>query len=349
MNHGPLQPPTVGRVRWAAVGAAVAVSLGAGGFAVTHVATAGTSSGERDVFVPITPCRLFDTRASATVGPRNTPLGPADTMTQSVTGVNGNCTLPLDAAGVAMNVTTVNGTAASFLTVWPADVTQPLASSLNWVAGSPPTPNKVDVKLSAAGKINLFNNGGTVDVLADVVGYYIDHDHSDLYYTKTEIAGLLAAIPTTTPAGPTVESIQIAGPAFQAADVNTKVYTQSNAGCRHVSSATAGQVRLDAALDLNTGVVVTQINVTLFNDSFVGNNIGGTVQLIRRTDSTGVVLATASTVGLAPGLRVATAQLAVPEVVASGASYFLRYAATDTAMGTNAAICGAQVSYVDPG
>jgi hypothetical protein len=166
------------------VGAAVAVSLGVGGIAVTNAAV---STGERAAFFPITPCRLFDTRpAPSQVGPRSAPLGPREVYTVQVTGATGNCTIPADATGVAMNVTTVGGTGASFLTVWPADVAQPQASNLNWVPGSPPTPNKVDVKLSATGAISLYNDAGSVSVLADVVGYYADHNHDDRYYTKAE-------------------------------------------------------------------------------------------------------------------------------------------------------------------
>ena len=180
----------VSRSRWAALGAAVAVGLGGGGLAVTH-ATSG--SGERDVFVPITPCRLFDTRPATQVGGRSTPIGPGETMVQAVTGTNGKCVLAGDATAVAMNVTSVNGTAGSFLTIWPSDTSLPLASSLNWAPGSPPTPNKVDVKLSATGTISLFNNAGTVDVLADVVGYYVDHNHDDRYFTKAEITTQLGA------------------------------------------------------------------------------------------------------------------------------------------------------------
>ena len=179
------QQGTVSRARWAAVGAAVAVSLGVGGVAVTN---AVVSTGERTAFIPITPCRLFDTRpAPSQVGPRSAPLGPHEIYTVQVTGTTGNCIIPADASAVAMNVTTVGGTGASYLTVWPADAAQPLASNLNWVPGSPPTPNKVDVKLSATGAISLYNDVGTVAVLADVVGYYADHNHDDRYYTKTEI------------------------------------------------------------------------------------------------------------------------------------------------------------------
>ncbi|MCU1391149.1 MAG: hypothetical protein JWL72_4487 [Ilumatobacteraceae bacterium] len=182
------------RARWTTMAAAVAVTVVAG--VGLPSANAIVSSGDRDVFVPITPCRLLDTRAASQVGSRGHPLLPGETYTQAVTGTNGNCTIPADANAVAMNVTVVNGTIGSFLTVWPADAAQPLASSLNWVAGAPATPNKVDVKLSVAGTVSLFNNSGTVDVVADIVGFYADHNHDDRYYTKPEVDGAVAAVAT---------------------------------------------------------------------------------------------------------------------------------------------------------
>jgi hypothetical protein len=175
------------RTRWSAIGAAVAVALGAG-FVLPN-ASAAVTGGERAVFVPIVPCRLFDTRpAPDNVGPRTTALGAGEAYTQQVTGANGNCTIPADATAISMNVTAVGGTAGSFLTIYPSDAaTRPQASNLNWTAGSPAVPNKVDVKLSAGGAINLFNLAGSVNVLADAVGYYADHNHDDRYYTKAEI------------------------------------------------------------------------------------------------------------------------------------------------------------------
>jgi hypothetical protein len=168
------------------VGAAVAVTLGGGTLGIAH---AVLSSGQRSSFVPMPPCRLFDTRpAPDNVGSRATAIGAGETFTQQVTGTNGQCVIPDDAVAVAMNVTVVGGTAASYLTVYPADVpTHPLASNLNWVPGTAPTPNKVDTKLSPTGAVNVFNLTGTVNVLADVVGYYADHNHDDRYYTKAEV------------------------------------------------------------------------------------------------------------------------------------------------------------------
>lgn len=180
------------RTRWSAIGAAVAVTV-AGGLAIPS-AQATISSGERLVFVPTTPCRLLDTRpAPTTVGPRSTALAGGEAYTQTVIGTNGNCTIPLDARAVAMNVTIANGTANSYLTVWPSDVAQPTASNLNWPAGTGPIPNKVDVGLSADGRISFYNNGGSVDILGDVVGYYVDHNHDDRYYTKDQTDAAIAA------------------------------------------------------------------------------------------------------------------------------------------------------------
>jgi sugar lactone lactonase YvrE len=140
------------------------------------------------VLVSITPCRLFDTRpAPDNVGARNTPLSGNETATFQVTGSNGNCVIPGDATTVVMNVTAVGATAGTFLTIWPADAAQPLSSNLNPSSGAPPAPNLVTVKLSAGGAINVFNKAGTVDVLADIVGYYASHAHDDRYYTETEI------------------------------------------------------------------------------------------------------------------------------------------------------------------
>jgi len=174
-----------GRARWAAIGAAVAVTVGAGGI---MSASASIDSGERTVFVPITPCRLTDTRvAPETRGPRATPLKADETYTVQVVGTNGDCTIPADAVGVSLNVTAEAPTDASYLTVFPADAPKPLASNLNWITNQPPVPNAVTSDLSADGKVSFYNHSGTVNVIADIVGYYADHNHDDRYYTKGQV------------------------------------------------------------------------------------------------------------------------------------------------------------------
>ncbi len=123
-------------------------------------------------FVPIVPCRLVDTRSAAPIGSRATPIGASESVTFQVTGSNGGCVIPSTANGIASNVTSVNPTSRSYLTVFPADEALPLASNLNWTSTSPPTPNQVTVKLSATGAIKTFNNAGTIDIIIDIVGYY---------------------------------------------------------------------------------------------------------------------------------------------------------------------------------
>jgi hypothetical protein len=157
-----------GRSRWAACGAVTALFLISGGLLTASAASPRASS-----LVPITPCRLFDTRAgSDNVGPRSWPLAGGETHVVPVWGTYGNCTIPIGATGVSLGVTVVNPTAASFLTVYPADAPRPLASNLNWVAGQAPTPNAVTATLASDGRVAFYNLAGSVDVLVDVVGYY---------------------------------------------------------------------------------------------------------------------------------------------------------------------------------
>src|SRR5687768_10746439 len=91
--------------RWAAIGAALAVTVGSGGL---MSASADISSGDKPVFVSIPHCRVADTRPGRdNVGPRSVPLGAAETYAFEVRGANGNCTIPIDALGVAVNVAAV--------------------------------------------------------------------------------------------------------------------------------------------------------------------------------------------------------------------------------------------------
>jgi hypothetical protein len=155
-------PITITAALAATAGLALTVGVGS-------AANSGPSS-----FVPIVPCRLVDTRPTSQVGPIGTPIGPDTAVTVTVHGTNGNCTIPNTAVGVVTNTTAVNPTAPSFLTVYPGDAAaRPTASNLNYVPGSPPTPNQVTVGLSGDGKINVFNRFGSIDVVIDVVGYYL--------------------------------------------------------------------------------------------------------------------------------------------------------------------------------
>lgn len=187
------------KFRFAHIGVAVGLfAAGATGFQL--VAATGTS-GAPSALVPIAPCRLLDTRATDQVGTRNTPLVAGEVAEFAVWGPHGNCDIPTTATGIASNVTAVNPTASSYLTVFPGDAAQAVTSNLNWTPTSPPTPNHVTVGLSATGSIKLFNNAGTINVIVDIVGYYIPSASGPAGATGP--TGPTGSTGLTGPAGPT--------------------------------------------------------------------------------------------------------------------------------------------------
>ena len=160
----------LGRTGWCATGVVAALLAGGG---VAYVHAAGNGGGTRSVFVPISPCRLLDTRGEGTVGPRATPIVAGESLTVAVRGTNGNCTIPTDATAIMINTTAVNSSASTYVTLYPAELTKvPLASNLNTIAGQAPTPNLVNVTLSPDGAIKIYNNNGTIDIVGDITGYY---------------------------------------------------------------------------------------------------------------------------------------------------------------------------------
>ena len=186
---------SVVRSRWAAVGAAVAVSLGAGGIGLVN---ATISSDDRAVFVPIEPCRIADTRPAKKVGPKASPIGPAEIHTIQAHGTNGDCTIPNDATALSLNVTALGATQNSFMTIW-GDGDRPKAASLNPIKGAGPIPNAVNTPLTTGGAFNVYNDQGSVHVVIDVNGYYANHNHDDRYYTKSQtnsqISDAIDAVP----------------------------------------------------------------------------------------------------------------------------------------------------------
>ena len=78
------------------------------------------------------------------------------------------------ATAVVVNVTAVNATTGTLITVYPGTtgLARPNASDLN-VGPTWPVANLVVVGVdSTTGTINLFNNLGDVNLIVDVYGYY---------------------------------------------------------------------------------------------------------------------------------------------------------------------------------
>jgi hypothetical protein len=169
------------RSRWAAFGAAVAVSFGGGGLWVASASSAPTPS----AVVSIEPARILDTRTDVGLaGPFVSPVSQKLQVTGSVPTTNGASTVvPAGATGVLLNVTSVRSTANGFVSIRPGDATgAPSTSSLNFLAGQT-VPNSVQVGLPTsganAGMIDITYDalgipGPTTELLVDVVGYLVE-------------------------------------------------------------------------------------------------------------------------------------------------------------------------------
>jgi hypothetical protein len=84
--------------------------------------------------------------------------------------IAGRFGVPSSASAVALNVTATNPNADGFVTVWPCDGSQPLASNLNYIAGRT-VPNATISKLAANGSVCLYTKSPT-DLVVDVQGYF---------------------------------------------------------------------------------------------------------------------------------------------------------------------------------
>jgi hypothetical protein len=127
----------------------------------------GTSAG--DLYTAVTPKRILESRPGFGPLQYSTPWNGGTDRPVVVTG--GSTTVPAEATAVVLNVTAVNPTAGSDLRVYPTGQVRPNSSSLNFVAGEV-IPNLVIATVGTGGSIQIFNETGNVDVIADVLGYF---------------------------------------------------------------------------------------------------------------------------------------------------------------------------------
>ena len=187
------------RTRWAAIGAACAVTVGGGTLSIVQ---ASVSSGDRAIYVPISPVRVLDTRSDVGVATVQDATPALLTVTGNIATTTGQQNVvPTGASSVVINVTAINPTSDGFVSLRPGDATgAPSVSTLNVTVGGT-FPNGATITLpttgGSAGQIQIWYEayaatGGTTDLLIDVVGYYANHNHDDRYYTETEVDTALA-------------------------------------------------------------------------------------------------------------------------------------------------------------
>ncbi|HSB37104.1 MAG TPA: hypothetical protein VLH41_09500, partial [Thermoanaerobaculia bacterium] len=123
------------------------------------------------LFYPLAPCRLLDTRDATGMfgGPS---LQPGATRSWELVGAS--CGIPSNARAISTNATITGATQAGYLTLFPGDGTQPLASSINFTAGQTRANNVVlPVSSDGTATINVFTGStGPVDFILDVNGFF---------------------------------------------------------------------------------------------------------------------------------------------------------------------------------
>lgn len=118
------------------------------------------------LFSGVTPARVLDSRFGT--GGYSSPWPTSGARDVAVAGLAG---VPANATAVVLNVTVTNPTSGGYLTVYPAGVIRPTASSLNF--GPRQTiANLVIASTGPGAMISIYNATGSVDVIADIVGYY---------------------------------------------------------------------------------------------------------------------------------------------------------------------------------
>lgn len=152
--------------------AIVAVGLGVTGAGVASGAHAQTTSSpaQGSTFTPLSPTRILDTRdgtgTDGVIGPVTAPPGSNGTLKLDLSSA-----VPASATAVVFNLTATDVTKDTYITVFPSDLHQPLASNLSVAAGETRS-NLVTVVLDPSRAVDLAEFASSVDLVADLAGYY---------------------------------------------------------------------------------------------------------------------------------------------------------------------------------
>jgi hypothetical protein len=115
-------------------------------------------------YFPLPATRVYDTRPTDVAA-----MGPASTVGVQVLGVG---EVPASGvSGVAVVVAAKAPTMNTFITAWPSGVAKPYVSSLNPRVGVD-VSNLTFVRVGIDGKIQLYNENGSLDLVVDIVGYF---------------------------------------------------------------------------------------------------------------------------------------------------------------------------------
>ena len=127
-------------------------------------------------FVPITPCRLLDTRSGSPI-----PGGTYQTFDLPALAQNNGCADLSSALAYSLNVTLVpQNHPVSYLTIWPAGLAQPVTSTMNSLDGRVKA-NAAIVPAGVSAGVNVYVTN-TTNLLLDIDGYFTAPSSSTLKF-----------------------------------------------------------------------------------------------------------------------------------------------------------------------
>ena len=229
------------------------------------------------LFNPTAPTRVLDTRKAIGV-PEAAKVAAGGTVKLQLAGTHG---IPADATAVTLNVTAADTAGGGYVTVYPDGTAAPTVSNLNFLAGQI-VPNVVIVKLGSDGAIDLKNaSTGTVDLLADLEGYYAPTGDSYAVGSSSRVIDTRASHQTLAP-GATLR-VNLQAPSVEtAATMNVTVTNPTGGG--YITAYPDG-TDVPAASNLNfvaKQTVANEVVVQIGSDGYVDfkNASPGTVDLV---------------------------------------------------------------------
>jgi len=226
------------------------------------------SSGLGSFLTTVQPQRVLDTR-NGTGYVRTSPVGPGGSLLVHIPE-------PPGGGGYAvLNVTVTNPTSASYLTVYDDEnglAVRPITSNLNFSRGET-TSNLVIVPVGGSSSLVFYNYAGSVDVIADIEGYYINSADSGVptdittsSFTPTTPTRLLDTRSHNGPVGANGSvSVQVAGAGGIPAGATAAVLNVTAVGpttATYVTAYADGTTR-PATSTLNVGAGQTVPNLVV--------------------------------------------------------------------------------------
>ncbi len=134
-------------------------------------------------FVPVTPCRVVDTRNAH--GPFGGPAISGGTS-RDFAIPQGSCSIPATARAYALNTTVIPHGPLSYLTIWPTGATRPVVSTLNSLDGRVKA-NGAIIPAGTSQAVSVFASN-TTDIVLDISGYFVQDSTAYAFFPLTPCA-----------------------------------------------------------------------------------------------------------------------------------------------------------------